>query len=190
MRKVLLVLPVLLTAGTALWLCRMPPASQPLPPRPVVTTAPHRAPLPAAVPGVPGEPAPQPPPAPDVAALADALSSNKLDVKSDAFRIRLEEMIPSRLYGEAARCYKGGLHRDKKLKLAFRLQVMDGEISVAEAKVVSSTMGDSKLERCIEEEVRHAHWHDNVMPDWESSEELLMRVRGFKQYLEPADHEG
>jgi hypothetical protein len=114
--------------------------------------------------------------------LAKALDSHKLDTRSDLFMERKNEIIPSRIYAEAAKCYRGQADRDQKIKVEFRLRVEDGEVSVSDVHVLKNTLTDASLSRCIVDEVRKARFKDPEMPDWESTEELLMRMRGFKKY--------
>jgi hypothetical protein len=102
-------------------------------------------------------------------------------------RERVEEVIPARLYGEAAQCYKGGLHRDNKAKLTYKLRVIDGQVALADVQLVESTLGDRALERCIVERVAQASWRDDELPDMvpdaaDTGDELLLRVRGFAKH--------
>jgi hypothetical protein len=118
-----------------------------------------------------------------------AAPSGKLDPRSETFRELVDEVIPRRFYGAAARCYKGGLDRDRKLRLSVKYRVVSGEVSVADVKILHSTMGDEELEACILEQVRASRWRDERMPNWEEEDEILIRVRGLKRYLQPDEDE-
>jgi hypothetical protein len=161
-------------AGALLWMTRQPVSARPEP-----VAAP--APAPAAKLPPPSMPAPEAPAAP-AEAIAKALSANKVDISSDRFRNLKDEVIPGRLYGEAAKCYKGGGNRDEKIKLEFRMSIVDGQVTVPSVNVLTSTLTDKNLERCIIDEVRRARFSDAEMPDYESTEEILIRLRGFKSH--------
>jgi hypothetical protein len=111
----------------------------------------------------------------------------KLDPRSDAFRNRLDERIPTRLYAEAARCYKGGLQRDQRMDLTYRIRVSQGAVSIGDVRVTESTLGDSSLERCIHDKIVAMRWRDDELPDLEENDDLYMRVAGFSSYLANAD---
>jgi hypothetical protein len=111
----------------------------------------------------------------------------KLDPKSDAFRNRLDEQIPARLYGDAARCYKGGLRRDQRLDLTYRIHVVDGLVTFGDVRVLESTVGSTALEQCIRDKVASARWREDELPDLDEQDDLYMRVDGWTQYLANAD---
>jgi hypothetical protein len=148
--------------------------------------------LPSLRPVVP-EPVPEPvpgtaEPVPNAAAPAPALVSTRLDPTSELFIDKIDELIPSHLYSVAGKCYHGGLNEDQKLKLGFSLSIADSEISAHDIRVLKSTLTSATLERCIIAAVASAHWRDETLPDWESSdEELLIRLSGFKAYQHDSD---
>jgi hypothetical protein len=113
----------------------------------------------------------------------------KLDPRSDKFRNRLDEQIPSRLYGLASHCYKGGLQRDQRLDLTYRIHVADGNVRIDEVRTSESTLNDPSLERCIHDTIIAAKWRDEQLPDLEEDDDLMMRVGGFTSYLANADDE-
>jgi hypothetical protein len=162
-------------AGALLWMTRQPVSARPDPAVPKKEVVLPTSQLP------PSLPAPAPAVAP-VDELAKALSSKKVEISSDRFRNLKDEVIPGRLYGEAAKCYKGGGNRDEKIKLEFRLSIVDGQVAVPNVTVLKSTLTDKTLERCIIDEVRRARFTDAEMPDYESTEEILIRLRGFKSH--------
>jgi hypothetical protein len=177
MKRVVLFGLCLLIAGGVLWFTRSGAAPVE---KPALAAAEPEAPaLPAPLPPVPVLPAPDD----DEPSLAEALGGGRLDPKSDAFRERIEEDIPQHLIGEASRCYKASLHRDKKIKLEFRLTVADSAVSISDVRVVKSTLEDEGVERCIRDTVASARWRDEEMPDYESDEELFIRMRGFAKFV-------
>ena len=119
---------------------------------------------------------------------APSLIAKKLDPKSEALRVRVDENIPSHLYAEAARCYQGGANRDQRIDLTYHLHVADSEISISRVHVDESTLTDRNLERCIRDRVAAAHWRDELLPDWDSDDETVyISVRGFKKFLASND---
>jgi hypothetical protein len=164
--------------GFALWLARGGEASKP---DDAIATA---------APAATAQPLPQrfvPHAASATPTAATQAAPNKLDARSEAFRNRMDEQIPSRLYGQAARCYKGGLHRDQRLDLTYRIRVSDGVVSIGDVRVTESTLGDSSLERCIHDKLVGASWRDDELPDLEEDDDLYMRVAGFSRYLANAE---
>jgi hypothetical protein len=145
-------------------------ASQPSAPPPPLAPVMARPPVAAA------RPANAPAPAPE-----------KLDIKSDELRNRLDEQIPRRLYAEAARCYRGGLQPDQRLDLSYRLRVNDGEISVGDLRILEDTLDDPALERCIQSRIVAARWRDDALPDLDEQDDLYMRVGGFQSQLASAE---
>ena len=111
----------------------------------------------------------------------------KLNPQSDAYKNRMDDQIPTHLYARAAQCYKGGLQRDQRLDLTYKIRVSSGAVSVGSVRVSESTLGDAQLERCIIGKVDGARWRDEQLPDLEEDGDLYMRVAGFRQYLANAD---
>jgi hypothetical protein len=111
---------------------------------------------------------------------------DKLDPASDAFTYRFDEAVTPNLTMNAAKCYTGGLnrvHRNQKTKLAMKLRIKDGVVSVADVKMVETTIDDKTLNDCFMREVAKTTWTDDQLPDWEQDEELLIRPeRGMKKF--------
>lgn len=120
-------------------------------------------------------------------ANAPTLAPEKLDINSAVLRNQLEEQIPRRLYAEAARCYHGGLQKDQRLDLSYRLHVVDGEISLSDLRTLEDTLEDSALERCIRERILATKWRDDALPDLDEDDDLYMRVGGFQSYIASAE---
>jgi hypothetical protein len=110
----------------------------------------------------------------------------KLDPASDAFFYKFDEQIPPALTAEAAKCYEGGLHRvhrNAKVKLGYKIKIKDGVLSVADVKVIESTVNDKALEDCFAREVAKVTWTDDELPDWAQDDELVIRPeRGMKKF--------
>lgn len=120
--------------------------------------------------------------APTTPAATTASAPDKLALGDEALRKRLDEVIPSRLSGEAARCYKGGLDRSRRIDLTYRLHVEDSRVIVRDVRVDESTLGDRALEDCIRQRVAAMTWRDDQLPDIDEEDNLYLSVRQFKSF--------
>jgi len=130
------------------------------------------------------------------AQIADAVAKvqaandagKKIDINSDAFFIRFDDLIPQMLTRNAAKCYTGGLHRvhrNQKVKLAFKDHIVDGKVTVSDVKVVEgeTTINDPDLVKCFLAQVAATTWTDSELPDWTQDDELVIRPeRGMKKF--------
>ncbi len=113
--------------------------------------------------------------------------AHKLSPRAAAFIERVDDLYPRHLYAAAAGCYEGGIQRDYKMRFAYKLAGVGGEVRVTDARLIYSNFEDGKLEGCMREAILGAHWRDDEMPDFTDEDELLVRVRGMKKYLQPDD---
>jgi hypothetical protein len=183
MRNVLFLIALVVTIA-ATWYLRRDGAPLPQAARIAATASPALARLRLPV-GEAAQPAPRP--APPAAASP---FGNKLGLKDEALRERLDEAIPARLYAEAARCYQGDgsiRDRDERLDLTYHIQVQDGEVTFNRLRVVDDTLTDRALERCIRERITAAHWRDEDLPDLDEDDDLFLKVGMFRKYLAKAD---
>jgi hypothetical protein len=132
-----------------------------------------------------------------VAQLADKVQAQagKIDPASDEFFYRFDDLQPSMLTRNAASCYTGGLHRvhrNAKVKLAFKDRIKNGVVSVEDVRIVESTIGDQELVACFLREVQKTTWKDDALPDWTQDDQLVIRPeRGMKKYTkENMEYEG
>ena len=174
MKKLVLVGLCLAVAGA--WWLRRETAHEVAPaPRAAVTTS-----APVIVPATPlAVPAPS---AAEIAATAPSLADKKLSLKDDVLRNRLDENIPSRLYAEAARCYKGGGDPNERVDLSYRISVADGTVSFGNVTITDSTLSDRALERCIKDRILAAKWRDDELPDLDEEDDVFMRVYNFQKF--------
>jgi hypothetical protein len=149
--------------------------SAPVAPAPVAAKAPIEVAMPAPAPA----PAPVKPAAPE--------PPKKLDPQSDAFFYKFDEVVPKRLTREAAACYEGHAHlanRNMRLKVSFKTQIANGEVTLHDVKVVDSSLGDQALENCFVRKISEAHWRDDSLPDWQQDDMIVIRPeRGLKKYM-------
>lgn len=147
------------------------------PPRPapaIATTAPIQAlPAPAAT---PTEVAPAP--TPD--------EPQKMDVESDAFFYKFQEVVPAQLSRNAVKCYEGiskRVHRNQSLVLNFKTKIRSGVVTITDVKIDTDTLGDPALTSCFLQEVQRTTWTDPALPDWEADDQLVLNPeRGMKKY--------
>jgi hypothetical protein len=123
-------------------------------------------------------------------AAAAKTDDGKISKASDEFFYRFDDLQPSMLTRNAAKCYTGGLHRvhrNQKVKLAFTNRIKNGEVTVEDVKVVAdgTTIDDAPLVDCFLKAVADTHWHDDSLPDYTAPDELIIRPeRGMKKYTE------
>jgi hypothetical protein len=120
--------------------------------------------------------------APALAAPARAPVTS-VQLTGERLRQRIDAQIPSLLYAEAAKCYRGGLPSDQRMDLSYHLVVAGGELSITDAQVDSSTLSDPALARCIVERVFAFRARDAQLPDYQGDGDLFVRVGGFKPFL-------
>lgn len=121
--------------------------------------------------------------------------AGKIDINSDAFFVRFDELVPQLTTRNAAKCYTGGLgrvHRNQKVKLAFKDTIKNGVVTITDVKVVESTISDQALIDCFVREVQGTSWSDDGLPDWTQDDELVIRPeRGMKKFTkENMEYEG
>lgn len=113
----------------------------------------------------------------------------KIEVQSDEFFYRFQEVVPAVLSRKAAECYEGRpetqrLHRNQKLTLEFHVKIKDGEVTISDVKPSANTIKDPALEICFTQAVARSGWHDDTLPDWEADDQLVIRPeRGLKKYM-------
>ena len=111
----------------------------------------------------------------------------KMEVESDEFFYKFQEVVPAVLSRKAAECYEGvskRVHRNQKLVLHFKVKIKDGEVTINDVKAGENTIGNPALETCFTQAVQRGGWHDDSLPDWEADDELVIRPeRGLKKYM-------
>lgn len=126
---------------------------------------------------------------------AETGKPEKVDPASDAFFYKFDDLQPHLLDKAAATCYSGGMNRvgwNAKLKLAFKDKIVNGDVTVADVKIVEDTIHNKELTDCFVREVQNTKWHDDSLPDWTQDDELVIRPeRGMKKYTkENMDYQG
>jgi len=119
---------------------------------------------------------------------AAAANEGKIDINSDAFFVKFDDLIPQMLTRNAAKCYTGGLsrvHRNQKVKLRFKDHIKNGVVTVSDLQLVEdeTTIHDKALVDCFMREVQNTTWTDAELPDWDQDDELVIRPeRGMKKF--------
>ena len=124
---------------------------------------------------------------PAATAPVAAPAVRKLDPHSEAYANRMDDRIPTHLYAEASHCYKGGLQRDQRIDLTYRIRVDNGQIRLSDVQVVDRRSTIRRSSAASISTVAGATWRDDELPDVQETGDLFMRVAGFSAYLANAD---
>ena len=155
----------------------------PPPARPEVTAT--------ALPSAPPKPIAAPAAAPvaeEPVAVATPEAPKKIDVQSDEFFHKFQEVVPAMLSRNAVKCYEGvskKVHRNQNAVYKFKVKIKDGVVTIKDAAVERSTLGDNNaaLETCFLQEIARTTWSDPELPDWEADDQLTINPeRGLKKY--------
>jgi hypothetical protein len=130
-----------------------------------------------------------------VVAPHPAVQPGKIDPATDAFFYKFDDLVVPNATRAAAPCYTGGLervHRNAKLKLAYKVKIKNGEVTYSDVKIVDNTINNPKMEACMMKAIAGVHWHDDELPDWEQDDSVVIRPeRGMKKYTkENMDYDG
>ena len=141
----------------------------------------------APVVAAPAAPAAAPPPvAPETAKLGSALAKvaavddkpKKYDTDSDEFFYKFQDVITQVASRNAMQCYHGGLktlQRQQKVKFSVKDVIKDGEVTMTSVKVVETNINDPELIACMQKEIEKTHWHDDMLPDYNEDDMVLIR---------------
>lgn len=154
----------------------------PPPPKPVAVAVTQPTPSDVATP-VAVEPVavvPVPEPVPE--------RKKKIDVESDEFFHKFQEVVPAVLSRNAVKCYEGiskRVNRSQSVVYKFKVKIKDGVVTIKDTAVERSSLGDgnSALETCFLQEIARSTWTDAELPDWEAEDQLTISPeRGLKKY--------
>lgn len=122
-----------------------------------------------------------------------------LDTGSDMMYQYFLDIVPKRIWKDAAICYEGKVGtrlRDAKMKFAFNVVVKNGKAIVQDVHVANdedgkpvNTIGDAAIESCFYQHVSRYQWDANsdmpdgyAMPDYSYPDELVIRPERSKKY--------
>jgi hypothetical protein len=143
----------------------------------------------------------------DAVAEGSGSSSGKqvMDAGSELFTKHFIDVIPKRLWKEAAVCYEGKLgsrHRNSKIKYAFNVVVKNGTVTIKDFKIANSTddedlgkpvntINDPAIESCFFKKLSGYTWNGNddmpegyTIPDYTYPDELVIRPERSTKYYE------
>lgn len=112
----------------------------------------------------------------------------KIDVLSDAFFYKFQEVVPAMLSRNAVKCYEGiskRVHRNQNVVFKFKVKIKDGNVTINDVEVERSSLGDNNaaLQTCFLQEIARTTWSDPELPDWEADDQLTISPeRGLKKY--------
>ena len=112
----------------------------------------------------------------------------KIDVQSDEFFYKFQEVVPAVLSRNAVKCYEGiskKVHRNQNAVYKFKVKIKDGVVTIKDVAVERSSLGDGNaaLETCFLQEIARSTWSDPELPDWEADDQLTISPeRGLKKY--------
>ncbi len=95
------------------------------------------------------------------------------------------------LYARGAPCYQGESGRSEKMTIGYHLKVEDGNAQVHSATLISSDIGNRRLEDCVVKAIEGHSWPvaDGFEVD-ENNERASLSILGLqkrKRILEPTD---
>ena len=154
----------------------------PTPAKPVVVA---QAAMPAPTPA----PVVAPAPAPAEEAAPAAPKSEKYDPQSDEFFYKHDEVVIPNVMRSAVKCWEALdpakqqlFHRNQSIVIKFKQKIVNGTVTMYDAKVERSSIKDPALESCFFKQVLATTWHDDKLPDWEQDDEVKISPRVLKKY--------
>ena len=109
-----------------------------------------------------------------------------LDEDSKEFQYRVEVDIPDKLRAAGASACDLDLTSDNKVHFSYRLQVVSGQVSVADVKLTKSEVNDV-TEQCLRNAIETATWKVDDMADFEEENDLFIRLRTMRKYKTRAE---
>jgi len=157
------------------------------------TPAPAQAKASEVVPAVVAAPTPAPAPAiapaPVEEAAPAAPKSEKYDPQSDEFFFKHDEVVIPNVMRSAVKCWESLdpakqklFHRNQSIVIKFKQKIVNGTVTMYDAKVERSSIKDPALESCFFNQVLATTWHDDKLPDWEQDDEVKISPRVLKKY--------
>ena len=122
----------------------------------------------------------------------------KYDPQSDEFFYKHDEIVVPQVMRSAVKCWealepakKKLFHRNQSIVIKFKQKIVNGTVTMYDAKVERSSIKDPALESCFYKQVIATTWHDDKLPDWEQDDEVKISPRVLKKYTrENIEYEG
>jgi hypothetical protein len=125
------------------------------------------------------------PPAPE----AKPADNGKYDPQSDEFFFKHDEVVIPQVMRSAVKCWEQLdpakqklFHRNQSIVIKFKQKIVNGTVTMYDAKVDRSSIKDPALESCFFKQVLATTWHDDKLPDWEQEDEVKISPRVLKKY--------
>ncbi len=116
---------------------------------------------------------------PDAAAM--------IDPKSEEFLQAIEEVAPARFRGEMAKCDYRKLDPNAKVRIHYRLRIINGQVLATDVRVGESEIEDADVQQCFVRAMQNTQWQSSDLPDYDQEEELLVRVRMLDKFRDYDD---
>ena len=136
-----------------------------------------------------------PPSAPDVVEPPVAPAEEKkddggkYDPQSDEFFHKHDEIVIPQVMRSAVKCWEALepakqklFHRNQSIVIKFKQKIVNGTVTMYDAKVERSAIKDPALESCFYKQVMATTWRDDRLPDWEQEDEVKISPRVLKKY--------
>jgi hypothetical protein len=126
----------------------------------------------------------------DEAAAAPAdTKSEKYDPQSDEFFFKHDEVVIPNVMRSAVKCWEALepakqqlFNRNQSIVIKFKQKIVNGTVTMYDAKIDRSSIKDPALESCFFSQVLATTWHDDKLPDWEQEDEVKISPRVLKKY--------
>ncbi|MDQ3334155.1 MAG: hypothetical protein M4D80_03270 [Myxococcota bacterium] len=136
--------------------------------------------------------------APTAAPEAKKDDGGKYDPQSDEFFHKHDEVVIPNVMRSAVKCWeeldktkRAQFHRNQSVVIKFKQKIVNGTVTVYDAKVERSSIKDAALEACFYKQVLATTWHNDRLPDWEQDDEVKISPRVLKKYTrENIEYEG
>lgn len=136
--------------------------------------------------------------APPAPAAEPTKNDEKYDPQSDEFFFKHDEIVVPMVMRSAVKCWEAlpadkrkMFHRNQSIVIKFKQKIVNGTVTMYDAKVERSSIKDPALESCFYKQVVATTWHDDKLPDWEQDDEVKISPRVLKKYTrENIEYEG
>jgi hypothetical protein len=113
----------------------------------------------------------------------------KYDPQSDEFFHKHDEVVIPQVMRSAVKCWEALepakqklFHRNQSIVIKFKQKIVNGTVTMYDAKVERSSIKDPALETCFYNQVLATTWRDDRLPDWEQDDEVKISPRVLKKY--------
>ena len=119
---------------------------------PTATAAPTAPAQPAVLASTEVKALPLPAAAPVAEPTEASPAPQKMDVESDAFFYKFQEVVPAVLSRNAVKCYEGiskRVHRNQSIVLKFKTRIRDGVVTIRDVEIEKNTLENAGLDQLL-----------------------------------------